>query len=94
VRAMAESVGSLDISYGWGSDQSDNVTFCAEGIPYVFFWTEDPDCYHDECDTADRIDYTHLSRIAALAAAVTAEAGSTTTNLLGQVRPGVDVCED
>lgn len=94
VKGLEGAYAGLDISYNWGSAESDNATFCREGIPYLFLWTEDPDCYHDDCDTADRIDYSHLSQIAGLAGAVAAEAASTTTDLAGQVQPGVNVCED
>ena len=43
---------------------SDFYPFCLAGVPYVFFWTDDYTCYHQPCDTADRIDYPHLSQIA------------------------------
>ena len=49
------------------SERSDDAPFCAKGIPYVFFFTDDKQCYHRPCDTADRIDYADLGRIATVA---------------------------
>jgi hypothetical protein len=37
------------------------------GIPYLFFWTPDRRCYHEACDTADRIDVPRMADIAQLA---------------------------
>ena len=36
-------------------------------MPYVFFWTPDRRCYHERCDTVERLDTEHLASIAALA---------------------------
>ena len=47
---------------------SDYEPLCKLGVPYVFFWTPDARCYHQTCDTADRIDYRYMVDIAALAA--------------------------
>jgi hypothetical protein len=33
----------------------------------VFFWTPDGRCYHETCDTADKIDLPHYAEIAHLA---------------------------
>ena len=93
LKGLEAAYTGLDIVYGWGSDQSDNVTFCSVGIPYLFFWTEDNACYHDTCDTADRIDYPHLSQIARLVYDVVLDVANTSTDLAGAVRPGVDVCQ-
>lgn len=42
---------------------SDSVNFCDAGVPEVFFFTEDPACYHEPCDTADRLDYDDLADV-------------------------------
>ncbi|MCW5802486.1 MAG: M20/M25/M40 family metallo-hydrolase [Deltaproteobacteria bacterium] len=52
---------------GGHSVRGDQVGFCKQRIPYVFFWTPDDRCYHETCDTADRIDYPRMVDIAALA---------------------------
>jgi hypothetical protein len=57
----------LTVKLGGSSTRSDHAPFCAAGVPYLFFFTADPPCYHRTCDTADRIDYHHLARIAQLA---------------------------
>lgn len=46
---------------------SDFIPFCDAGVPYTFFWTPDHRCYHETCDTIDRIDWPHLIDIAKLA---------------------------
>jgi aminopeptidase YwaD len=51
-----------------GRDSSDHQPFADLGVPYVFFWTPDPACYHAACDTAERVDLPHLADIAALTA--------------------------
>jgi hypothetical protein len=47
--------------------RGDQNGFCDNKIPYVFFWTPDARCYHEKCDTADKIDYPRMSDIAQLA---------------------------
>ena len=69
-RALAGDHPDLEIELGYRGEASDHVTFCEEGIPYVFFWTED-DCYHRPCDAPDRIDHPNLGRILRLAADLT-----------------------
>lgn len=83
---------SIDVSIGYESDLSDNVSFCERGIPYVFFWTEDKKCYHKKCDTSTRIDYEALSEIAALIAATSLELADSSADLGGDVQPNQDVC--
>ena len=52
---------------GIEEDDSDYSPFCVAGIPMVGFFTDDdPGCYHESCDTEDRIDYPHLLQIAKL----------------------------
>jgi hypothetical protein len=64
---LAKAHGKLNIGIGGSSDRGDQFHFCEHGIPYVFFWTPDPRCYHEKCDTADKLDYPHLSEIASIA---------------------------
>ncbi len=64
---LAKDHRALNVGIGGRSDRGDQVHFCEHGIPYVFFWTPDPRCYHETCDTADKLDYKHLSEIASLA---------------------------
>lgn len=66
--AMHADYPGLDLRFAGHSERSDDAPFCAEGIPYVFFFTDDKQCYHRPCDTADRIDYADMSRIATVAA--------------------------
>jgi len=66
VDRLAPSFPGLVIEVGDPGSSSDHVTFCENGIPYAFFWTQD-DCYHKPCDTADAIDYEHLAPILRLA---------------------------
>lgn len=92
IDALAGEYSSLDVGVGDWSDQSDNVTFCSRGVPYIFMWTEDPDCYHEACDTEDRIDYSHMVDILRLTADATSELASTDADLAGAVDRGRDVC--
>ena len=57
----------LNVGMGGSSDRGDQYYLCEQGIPYVFFWTPDPRCYHEKCDTADKLDYPHLAEIAQIA---------------------------
>lgn len=57
----------LRVELGDPGDDSDHVNFCAAGVPTTFFYTPDPRCHHRPCDTAARIEWDHLSRIAHLA---------------------------
>ena len=82
----------LEIGVGEPSDLSDNAVFCSAGIPYLFFWTEDPECYHAECDTADRVDYDGMIAIARLTGDATWELANTDEDLLNAGQTGVDVC--
>jgi hypothetical protein len=65
----------ISVSIGGRARGSDYEPLCKLGVPYVFFWTPDSRCYHQACDTADRID------IAALAGALTGELADTDTDL-------------
>lgn len=92
IDALVGDFPSLNIGLGDWSNESDNVTFCRRGVPYLFFWTEDPECYHLDCDTEDRIDYVHLVEIAALTGALVTALGDTEDDLGGAVRRGEKVC--
>lgn len=52
-----------------GEGDSDYDAFCRKGIPYLYFFTEDDECYHRPCDDTDRLDYQHLAAIGQLTAA-------------------------
>jgi hypothetical protein len=45
--------------------QSDHGAFHAAGIPFVYFGVEDHPDYHKPSDTADKIDFVFLGRVAA-----------------------------
>jgi len=96
-RALVEANASLhpDLEVGLDepSDQSDNVSFCERGIPYIFFWTEDEACYHETCDTADRVDYESLSDIAQLTGEVAMDLANSDEDLRAAVTPDSNVCE-
>jgi Peptidase family M28 len=57
----------LHVGLGGRGVGSDHLPFCKRGVPYVFFWTPDGHCYHEPCDTADKIDMPHYAEIAQLA---------------------------
>jgi Zn-dependent M28 family amino/carboxypeptidase len=54
---------NLDTDSPTQDDNSDFAPFKRKGIPHIFFWTEDEDCYHETCDTLDRIDYDGMLQI-------------------------------
>jgi hypothetical protein len=92
VRVLKGRYPTLDVGLGDWSDMSDNYTFCTRGIPYLFMWTDDPSCYHEQCDTVNRIDGASLSAIADLTGAVTRDLADSAANLAAERSPGVDVC--
>lgn len=57
----------VHLGIGGHSVRGDHNGFCEKRIPYVFFWTPDARCYHEKCDTADKIDYDRMSDIAQIA---------------------------
>jgi len=67
VKALAAERPRLRVGIGGRGAGSDHEAFCRAGIPYVFFWTPDRRCYHERCDTVERLDAEHLAVIAALA---------------------------
>jgi Iap family predicted aminopeptidase len=60
---------------------SDFAPFCDRGIPYVFFWTPDDRCYHETCDTPDRIDTAHMTAIIGFAKQLVDALAGTDTDL-------------
>ncbi|MBA3464623.1 MAG: M20/M25/M40 family metallo-hydrolase [Deltaproteobacteria bacterium] len=57
----------LNVGTGGTARGSDFEPFCKQRIPYVFFWTPDARCYHEKCDTVERIDEKRMVDIASLA---------------------------
>ncbi len=82
----------LDVGVGEASDESDNFEFCSRGVPYVFMWTEDLDCYHETCDTADRIDSENMALIAKFTGDLVTVLADTSDDLRAGVQAGTDVC--
>lgn len=93
VDAAVDDYPALDVGVGDWSDLSDNQTFCSRGIGYVFMWTEDRECYHKRCDTADVVDYAHMVQIAELTGDVARALADSEDDLRAAVTPGRDVCE-
>jgi len=92
VDALAGDYPELEIGVDEPSDLSDNAVSCTAGIPYLFFWTEDPECYHAACDTSDRIDYDEMVSIARLTGDATWELANSEEDLLATSQTRVDVC--
>lgn len=80
---LAKKFPKISVSIGGIARGSDYEPLCKLGVPYVFFWTPDPRCYHQACDTADRLDYRAMADIAALAGALTSEMADTDRDLPG-----------
>ena len=89
---LVDAYPELDVGLGDASDLSDNATFCTVGVPYVFFWTDDPDCYHETCDTAERIDYASLASITGLTTDLVGALADTDEDLLITIDADADVC--
>ena len=92
VKALAAHASLTLVDLGKDSDQSDNVVFCEEGVPYLFAWTEDPQCYHKPCDNAAHIDSSGMSRVARFVGDLTLDIANTTTDLEAGVKVGQNVC--
>jgi hypothetical protein len=73
----------LQVAMGGRARGSDFLPYCERGVPYVFFWTPDPKCYHRECDTADRLDYARMADIARLAEELVVELADSEADLKG-----------
>jgi hypothetical protein len=67
---LVPSFPRVHVVAGGRSRGSDFAPFCTAGIPFTFFWTPDHRCYHETCDTIDRIDLPHMVDIAKLANAL------------------------
>ena len=68
LEALLQDLPELNAVLGVASPEgdSDYDPFCAEGIPYVYFETFDPPCWHEPCDDPPRMDYPHMSQLARL----------------------------
>jgi Zn-dependent M28 family amino/carboxypeptidase len=64
---LVRNFKQLNVGLGGRAARSDHSPFCKRGIPYVFFWTPDAKCYHEACDTADKLDLPRMADIAQLA---------------------------
>lgn len=67
LKKLLPSYPKLSVPMGGKARGSDFEPFCKKGTPYVFFWTPDKRCYHEKCDTADKLDYKRMVDIAHLA---------------------------
>lgn len=81
LQKLAKNFPKLNVSIGGRARGSDYEPLCKLGVPYVFFWTPDARCYHQKCDTADRIDYPRMVDIAELAGALTEQMADTEQDL-------------
>jgi hypothetical protein len=79
---LAPKFPKVHLGIGGHSVRGDQNGFCDNGIPYVFFWTPDARCYHEKCDTADKIDYPRMSDIAQLASGLALTLASTDVDLV------------
>jgi len=79
---LARATPKLSVALGGKARGSDFAPFCELGVPYVFFWTPDPRCYHERCDTADRVDVPHAVAIAALARDLAVSLATSSQDLL------------
>jgi Peptidase family M28 len=78
---LARKYPKLNVPLGGHSVRGDHLGFCQQGIPYVFFWTPDRRCYHEKCDTADRLDYPRMADIAQLAGGLVQRLADTDVDL-------------
>ena len=73
----------IHVSAGGKARGSDFQPFCELGVPYTFFWTPDHRCYHEKCDTLERIDLPHMVMITRLAGALVGDLADTDLDLAG-----------
>lgn len=81
---LAKLVGKyprINVGTGGIARGSDFEPFCKLRIPYVFFWTPDSRCYHETCDTIERLDEKHMVDITALAGDLTRSMADSDTDL-------------
>jgi hypothetical protein len=81
LQTLATHYPKINLGIGGHSVRGDHFGFCKQGIPYVFLWTPDPKCYHETCDTADRIDYAGFAAITALAGGLVGGLADSATDL-------------
>jgi Zn-dependent M28 family amino/carboxypeptidase len=79
---LVKKYPKLSVAIGGRARGSDFLPYCKRGVPYVFFWTPDAHCYHEKCDTADRIDYPRMLDITKLAGELTITMANTDADLL------------
>jgi Zn-dependent M28 family amino/carboxypeptidase len=79
---LVASYPKLNVGLGGRAARSDHSPFCKLGIPYVFFWTPDAKCYHEACDTADKLDLPRMADIAQLAGDLTWSLANSDTDLV------------
>ena len=72
----------VHLGIGGHSTRGDHFGFCGKKIPYVFFWTPDSRCYHEQCDTADKIDYARMADIAQIADGLVVGIADSSTDLV------------
>ncbi len=84
-RAILAELGrkhpKLNVGLGGHSVRGDHLGFCRNRIPYVFFWTPDRRCYHEKCDTVERLDYPRMADIAQLAGGLVQRLADTDVDL-------------
>lgn len=81
VEALQVEHKALHVGIGGRGVGSDHAAFCKAGVPYVFFWTPDTSCYHQTCDTVDKLDLTHMIEIATFADELTEQLANSATDL-------------
>lgn len=79
---LVKNYPKLHVGVGGRAARSDHAPFCAQGIPYVFFWTPDHQCYHQKCDKADAIDTARMTDIVSLAGDLVGELSDSKADLL------------
>jgi Zn-dependent M28 family amino/carboxypeptidase len=83
---------SVTLDAGAEDGDSDFDPFCRRGVPYVGFFTEDSECYHEACDTADHLDYEHMATIVTMATRLTTGLANSAVDLARAKREVRDPC--
>ncbi len=80
---VLEDYPELDVNRGIASPEgdSDYDPFCGEGVPYVYFETFDPPCWHEPCDDVPRMDLPHMADLARIKYEIVRELANTATDL-------------
>jgi hypothetical protein len=79
---LDDKFSKVNLGIGGHSVRGDHINFCAKKIPYIFFWTPDKRCYHEKCDTADKIDYPRMADIAQIANGLAVGLADSSTDLV------------